>query len=167
VDDFRSDCILWAVHLGADEFDARWGLSWLDDEDIPTEIHDALTAAVAELSPASVGQYLAEGGGAGLRALLCDMADHILDARREGRRRALRAMPYREYLATPEWHARAEATYKRFGGRCALCNAPGDLQAHHRTYERRGEEELDDLTALCPGCHALFHEWRHLDTPLA
>lgn len=74
----------------------------------------------------------------------------------------LRTMPYREYLQTPEWDERASQTYCRFGGRCALCNAAGDLEAHHRTYERRGHEESSDLTALCPTCHGLFHEWRDL-----
>jgi hypothetical protein len=36
---------------------------------------------------------------------------------------------------------------------------PDDLEAHHRTYERRGEELPEDLTALCPTCHRWFHEW--------
>jgi 5-methylcytosine-specific restriction endonuclease McrA len=70
----------------------------------------------------------------------------------------LRTMPYREYLQTPKWQERASQTYLRFGGRCALCNEAGDLEAHHRTYERRGREEPADLTALCPSCHSLFHE---------
>jgi 5-methylcytosine-specific restriction endonuclease McrA len=85
-------------------------------------------------------------------------AEHAAAMRAE----RLRTMPYREYLRTPEWHERASKTYVRFGGRCAFCNAPGDLEAHHRTYERRGHEEPGDLTALCPSCHSLFHEWRDL-----
>jgi hypothetical protein len=74
----------------------------------------------------------------------------------------LRTMPYREYLQTPEWHVRAQEAYARFGFRCALCNDERDLNAHHRTYKRRGCELPADLTALCAGCHALFHEWRDL-----
>jgi hypothetical protein len=74
----------------------------------------------------------------------------------------LKTMPYREYLQTPEWHVRAQEAYARFGFRCALCNDERDLNAHHRTYERRGCELPADLTALCAGCHGLFHEWRDL-----
>jgi hypothetical protein len=87
-----------------------------------------------------------------------------LQAERAAAMRAdeLRTMPYREYLQTPEWQERASQTYLRFRGRCALCNAAADLQAHHRTYERRGYEEPADLIALCPSCHSLFHEWRDL-----
>ena len=58
----------------------------------------------------------------------------------EWRLRDLKTMPYREYLQTPEWHARAEEAYGRFGFRCALCNDDRDLNAHHRTSERRGCE---------------------------
>jgi hypothetical protein len=62
-------------------------------------------------------------------------------------------MPYREwyrdYLHSPEWKAKVAAAKARFGDRCALCNADVALEAHHRTYERVGEEAPDDLTALC------------------
>jgi 5-methylcytosine-specific restriction endonuclease McrA len=74
----------------------------------------------------------------------------------------LRTMPYRQYLRTPEWRQRAEEAYARFEGRCAVCNATDYLEAHLRTYERRGHEAPTDLTALCPSCHSVFHEWRDL-----
>jgi hypothetical protein len=67
---------------------------------------------------------------------------------------------YRQYLQTVEWRQRADATKARFGRRCALCNAEGTLEAHHRTYERVGNELPDDLTALCADCHAGYHRWR-------
>jgi hypothetical protein len=74
-------------------------------------------------------------------------------------------MPYREYLRTPEWRERAEATYDRFDYRCAFCNSPNDLHAHHRTYDRRGCELPGDLTAVCASCHGVLHEWRELAPP--
>lgn len=73
----------------------------------------------------------------------------------------LRSMPYDEYRRTKEWKQRARATKTRAGNRCALCNKPGPLHAHHRTYERRGNERPDDLIALCPQCHQLYHDHKN------
>jgi len=70
---------------------------------------------------------------------------------------------YREYLASPEWRTRAEEAKRRAGGRCMLCNSSGPLQAHHRTYDRVGNEAPDDLVALCDDCHAGYHRWRRGD----
>jgi hypothetical protein len=75
----------------------------------------------------------------------------------------LAAMSYEDYLRTPEWQAKADAAKRRAGHRCQVCNRPGVLNAHHRTYERRGDEEPGDLVVLCgdgqgeDGCHGLFH----------
>jgi hypothetical protein len=75
----------------------------------------------------------------------------------EARRLRLRAIPYREYLETPEWKALREKKLKAARFRCELCNEPGQLNVHHRTYERRGNEHLKDLIVLCRGCHEKFH----------
>jgi hypothetical protein len=67
---------------------------------------------------------------------------------------------YEEYLASPQWRARREAAIAAAGRRCQLCNASemeSFLQAHHRTYERLGEEASGDLTILCSECHEYFH----------
>lgn len=165
MDDYRSDCVLWAVCLGADQFDADWALSWLDDQSLPREVYEALVACLTEDSPAGVGQEIAVYGGGHFRLLLCERADRLIRERREARLDELQTMPYREYLRTPEWSERASATYARFAWRCAVCNGGGDLEAHHRTYDRRGAEEPGDLTALCPARHGLFHEWRELAAP--
>jgi len=70
----------------------------------------------------------------------------------------LHTMPYKEYLKTDHWkemrvQALAGADYK-----CQLCNTDKTLQVHHRTYERRGYEDLKDLTVLCRHCHAKHHD---------
>jgi hypothetical protein len=162
VDEYRRDFLLWAEALGADDWDAYVALSWLGDETLAVELHEALVACLSEFSPAYAAQVVADIGGEEMCHLLFVRAGRLVDARREARREELRTMPYHKYLRTPEWRERAEATYERFGGRCAFCNASGDLAAHHRTYERRGEEEPGDLTAFCPGCHSVLHEWRDL-----
>jgi len=70
----------------------------------------------------------------------------------------LRTMPYEEYLQTPEWIEKREQTLERDGHRCRVCNSREKLHVHHRTYARRGNEDLNDLTTLCETCHEEFHQ---------
>jgi len=78
--------------------------------------------------------------------------------RRACRLNELRTMPYREYLQTPEWGERRKRAMKRAGYHCQVCNAYRvQLNAHHKTYERRGEELDSDLITLCHACHEIFH----------
>lgn len=64
---------------------------------------------------------------------------------------------YREYLNSPHWHLVRAAAIHKADYRCQLCHSPNNLQVHHRTYERRGEEKLSDVTVLCRDCHRKFH----------
>lgn len=70
----------------------------------------------------------------------------------------LRCMPYTEYLQTAHWKRIREECLRRFNYRCAICNSPYGVQAHHRTYENRGCEKPEDLTALCRPCHCKHHD---------
>jgi hypothetical protein len=74
----------------------------------------------------------------------------------------LNRMPYDEYLQTPEWKDVRRFALHRAGNRCQNCNARGRLHVHHRTYERRGHEDLSDVIVLCADCHRAFHENRRL-----
>lgn len=69
-----------------------------------------------------------------------------------------REVSYGDYLQSAEWKAKANAAKERAGRRCQVCNASGLLDTHHRTYDRIGNEQNDDLIVLCRGCHTLFHE---------
>lgn len=70
----------------------------------------------------------------------------------------LRAMPYPDYLQSAEWQAHRADKLERAGHRCQVCNAEDtQLDVHHRTYERLGQEQEYDLTVLCHRCHSLFH----------
>ena len=43
--------------------------------------------------------------------------------------------------------------------KCQVCNESNDkvvLDAHHRTYERLGDELPEDITVLCRDCHSLY-----------
>jgi hypothetical protein len=68
------------------------------------------------------------------------------------------AMPYRDYLQTDDWKYRRDRALKRSGFSCQVCSRRGELQVHHRTYARRGNEVASDLIVLCATCHQLFHE---------
>jgi hypothetical protein len=65
-------------------------------------------------------------------------------------------MGYKEYLASPEWKELAGRVKARDRG-CVLCASTGQLEVHHRTYERLFNEELSDLTTLCARCHDAHH----------
>lgn len=69
----------------------------------------------------------------------------------------LAAMPYPEYLQTPEWQARRQFALDRAEWRCQVCNREDRLHVHHNTYERRGVERAADLIVLCEDCHGLYH----------
>ena len=70
-----------------------------------------------------------------------------------------RQIEYREvYLKSAHWRRVREIALGDFEYRCAICYSPKDLDVHHRTYERLGNERVSDLTVLCRSCHSLFHE---------
>lgn len=72
-------------------------------------------------------------------------------------------LDYDTYIQSPEWKAKAEAAKDRVGRRCQICNCDESvdyLNAHHRTYERLGNEDPFDLTVLCRDCHAMYEHTR-------
>ena len=70
----------------------------------------------------------------------------------------LRAMPFAEYLQTPEWLRTRAATLERAGERCAVEERHRThLDVHHRSRERLGAEEDGDLVVLCRSCRVLYH----------
>ena len=84
-----------------------------------------------------------------------DYAERL--ARQAERSRALHTMPYRDYLLTEEWLETRNRKLKQARFSCQLCNSGGLLNVHHRTYDRRGYEDMADLIVLCHPCHAKFH----------
>lgn len=77
---------------------------------------------------------------------------------------------YNDYIKTEEWRQRAEAAKARAGQRCQICNRPAPrvtLTVHHRTFERLGQEQPEDLTVLCRGCYELYEKNRRMPSPSA
>lgn len=52
-------------------------------------------------------------------------AEELIDWSHGGRQTRLETMPYKEYLATPEWDEKRRAAYRKADFRCQLCNASG------------------------------------------
>ena len=69
----------------------------------------------------------------------------------------LRKLPYAKYLESKHWRSFRRKAIDKALKRCQVCNAEGSLDVHHRTYERKGCEELRDVIVLCRPCHTLFH----------
>lgn len=74
---------------------------------------------------------------------------------------------YAEYLRSNEWWQKRWVMYYARGERDDLgryrCEHCGGYfhkcrtEVHHKTYERVGNEELDDLEILCESCHGKHH----------
>jgi len=70
------------------------------------------------------------------------------------REKELRALPYTEYLRTPEWHYRRRQMIQAAERKCQNCGRYSHLlNVHHSSYERLGNEDPDDLVVLCASCH--------------
>lgn len=64
---------------------------------------------------------------------------------------------YIEYLQSHRWAAKREVILTFWNNACAICNQTANLQVHHRTYDRVGNELLTDLICLCADCHDLHY----------
>ena len=68
---------------------------------------------------------------------------------------------YKRYQGSASWKkVTRPAVLARDGYRCTNpgCDSTYRLEVHHKTYERVGQEWLDDLTTLCHECHVKVTE---------
>lgn len=78
------------------------------------------------------------------------------------KKQAMRA-DYTAYLKSPKWAAiRAKVIFRDLG-QCQgerggkPCLSRKDIEVHHLTYARFGDEDLRDLVVLCHDCHERTH----------
>lgn len=76
---------------------------------------------------------------------------------------------YDDYLKSEHWRetrirrlmlARIERDWELFGCEhegCGLFVPPQAIDIHHLTYERLGNERMEDLKILCRSCHGVTH----------
>jgi 5-methylcytosine-specific restriction endonuclease McrA len=80
----------------------------------------------------------------------------------------LKTEEYEQYLATPHWQELRKLKLERQKSElgyncCEECDARSAasrktaLSVHHVTYERLGEEPLEDLKIICRPCHDKEH----------
>jgi hypothetical protein len=67
---------------------------------------------------------------------------------------------YAEYIRSPEWRQKRLEIIRRARGICEQCGLWPVVNVHHLTYERLGNEPLEDLLGLCSGCHERAHGGR-------
>lgn len=65
---------------------------------------------------------------------------------------------YKEYLHTKHWKLLKSKIYKKYKYNCAYCKTNHDIDLHHKTYERVGNENIGDLVYLCRLCHKAVHD---------
>lgn len=73
-----------------------------------------------------------------------------------------------QYVRSDVWKAKREEKYRHTtkrniaNYRCHCCNARTKLFLHHMTYERLGEELMEDLVWVCQSCHFAIHKHKTL-----
>lgn len=159
-----AQCLRWI-----DESDAVF--AWLDDpsacgtmaelgyafaKQVPIWVYRPLPGDCYRTPDTWLADHLAvsarhvEHADAGWQDFMADAATRLKAIR-------FRRMPYQEYLQTDHWKTMRRRALAAAEHRCQTCNDTKNLDVHHRTYERQGEELLSDLTTLCGSCHAIFH----------
>jgi hypothetical protein len=64
---------------------------------------------------------------------------------------------YQAYLCSREWAVMKRSVHDRAGGYCERCELFEIDAVHHLTYERKYNEDLEDLAGWCKHCHAFTH----------
>jgi len=73
---------------------------------------------------------------------------------------ALHNITYEDYLKTDHWKDVRKRYWKSklHNGKCYACQKGVELQLHHKTYRRMGNEWLNDFCLLCAQCHKDTHK---------
>lgn len=64
---------------------------------------------------------------------------------------------YQNYLQSVVWYDFRGKIFNERGFKCELCKSSKNIQLHHLTYERLGNEQPEDVMVLCQKCHEKAH----------
>jgi hypothetical protein len=70
---------------------------------------------------------------------------------------------YAHYLQGSRWRELSRVV-RQFRKVCERCAFPYELNVHHKTYERIGQENMSDLIVLCRACHSREHFAEDIDS---
>jgi 5-methylcytosine-specific restriction endonuclease McrA len=68
---------------------------------------------------------------------------------------------YHEYIRSEAWREKRRDVILRACGVCERCGLWPVVNVHHLTYDRVGNELLEDLLGVCSRCHREFHQGKH------
>lgn len=67
---------------------------------------------------------------------------------------------YNKYLHSASWRKFRQTIIDLRGRECQLCQSKHNIQVHHMTYKRVGNEDIRDVLVVCEDCHVFIHS-RH------
>lgn len=69
-----------------------------------------------------------------------------------------RRADYSQYMKSAEWFHKRQQVILRSDGKCEAIGCTNEaVEVHHMTYQRLGNENLEDLRAVCRECHRKIH----------
>ena len=66
--------------------------------------------------------------------------------------RKMKNQEYEKYIHSNQWRKRADERLGMDGWECCVCGGSA-TEVHHLSYERLGNENMEDLVSLCHRCH--------------
>jgi len=64
----------------------------------------------------------------------------------------------KNYLESDAWQNIRKKILNRDNNKCVVCGTSSNLDIHHITYERVGNEDVDDLVTVCRKHHNEIHK---------
>ena len=73
-----------------------------------------------------------------------------------------RLVSYESYIRSCAWQDKRKQRLAIDDFKCQMCGNKENLEVHHVTYDRLGNESMDDLITLCERCHTKVHSAQSL-----
>lgn len=67
-------------------------------------------------------------------------------------------VPYQDYIKSSDWKKQSKRRMAIDDFKCQRCGTAKNLVVHHITYDRLGNEKMEDLITLCRKCHEEIHK---------
>lgn len=67
---------------------------------------------------------------------------------------------YEDYIQSPEWQAFKDTYYQTHDKKCAITGDTENVELHHKTYVRLGDEDEEDVIPLSKPVHEMVHRVR-------